>query len=92
MLPERPQEPGQVEVLLDELRLDSLPRGRLAAQVREQGAIRERSVRALKAQPGKSILTDGSSQLVHALHPGALTRTRPFASPISACGEGSSDW
>jgi len=25
------------------------------------------SVRALKAQPGKSILTDGSSQLVHAL-------------------------
>jgi dihydrofolate reductase len=25
------------------------------------------SVRALKAQPGKNILTDGSSQLVHAL-------------------------
>jgi len=25
------------------------------------------SVRALKAQPGRSILTDGSSQLVHAL-------------------------
>jgi dihydrofolate reductase len=25
------------------------------------------SVRALKAQPGKSIVTDGSSQLVHAL-------------------------
>ena len=25
------------------------------------------SVRALKAEPGKSILTDGSSQLVHAL-------------------------
>jgi dihydrofolate reductase len=25
------------------------------------------SVRALKAQPGKSVLTDSSSQLVHAL-------------------------
>ena len=25
------------------------------------------AVRALKAQPGKNILTDGSSQLVHAL-------------------------
>ena len=30
------------------------------------------SVRALKAQPGKTILTDGSSQLVHALLAGEL--------------------
>ena len=27
----------------------------------------QRAIRALKAQPGRSILTDGSSQLVHAL-------------------------
>ena len=37
---------------------------------RDTTIIREKvieSVRALKAQPGRSIVTDGSSQLVHAL-------------------------
>jgi len=42
LLAERPEQPGQVEVLFDELRLHTFARGCLAAQVREQRAFRER--------------------------------------------------
>jgi len=65
---------------------------------RDTTIIREKvieSVRALKAQPGKNILTDGSSQLVHALiaaesgRRAALARLSPDPGERQACPAGS---
>jgi hypothetical protein len=39
-LPESPEDPGEIEVLLDELRLYPLTRGGLAAQIGEERPIR----------------------------------------------------
>ena len=45
------------------------------------------AVRALKAQPGKNILTDGSSQLVHTLlEHGLVDELRLLVYPLSVGG------